>query len=100
MKRFFVVTGLCLAAVLFAAEAVADTYVRGYTRQDGTYVAPHYRSSPNRSYNDNWSTSPNRNPYTGQQGTRAPTSNDRPPSSYGSPSYGSPSYSRPYNPYR
>jgi hypothetical protein len=25
-----------------------DVYVRGYTRKDGTYVAPHYRSRPSR----------------------------------------------------
>ena len=69
--------------------AVADTYVEGYYRRDGTYVRPHYRSSPDGSYNNNWSVRPNYNPYTGQPGTRSPTWNDRNPytSRDGSPYY-------------
>ena len=78
--------------MLAAGEVLADTYVNGYTRNNGTYVAPHMRSSPDNSYNNNWSTSPNTNPYTGRQGTNAPTYNDRSPSqnnnSYGSPLLG------------
>lgn len=49
-----------------------DTYVPGYLRSDGTYVQPHMRSAPDSSFNNNWSTYPNVNPYTGQQGTRQP----------------------------
>ena len=44
--------------------------VRGYTRQDGTYVAPHYRSAPDGDFSNNWSTKGNINPYTGEEGTR------------------------------
>jgi len=44
--------------------------VRGYVRKDGTYVAPHRQSNPDKSFNNNWSTNPNTNPYTGKQGTR------------------------------
>lgn len=46
--------GLTAALVLFGfAQANAD-YVRGYTRKNGTYVAPHQRTSPDRSpYNNN-----------------------------------------------
>lgn len=51
---------------------VGDVPVRGYFRRDGTYVAPHWRSAPDSSYNNNWSTYPNVNPYTGQQGTNPP----------------------------
>ena len=58
--------------------------VDGHIRSDGTYVAPHMRSNPDRSFNNNWSTNPNVNPYTGQQGTRV-----TPPGGYGSP-YGNP----------
>jgi hypothetical protein len=57
-----------------ATSAVAgDVYVNGYTRSDGTYVPGHHRSAPDASVNNNWSTSPNVNPYTGQMGTRSPT---------------------------
>ncbi len=87
MRKFFVAAAVALFVLTSAVESFSDTYVRGYTRQDGTYVAPHYRSSPNRSYNDNWSVRPNVNPYTGKRGTRSPTFNDRPPSNpYGLPS--------------
>src|SRR5215831_2436721 len=44
--------------------------VRGYVRKDGTYVAPHRQSNPDKSFNNNWSTNPNTNPYNGKQGTR------------------------------
>ncbi len=49
----------------------ADDYVDGYFKRDGTYVAPHYRSSPNTTNIDNYSTSGNQNPYTGSSGSRA-----------------------------
>lgn len=33
--------------VFFPLQSFAqDTYVRGYTKKDGTYVAPHIRSAP------------------------------------------------------
>lgn len=52
--------------------AIADTYVRGYTRRDGTYVNGYYRSSPNHTRLDNYSTRGNYNPYTGRPGTINP----------------------------
>lgn len=62
------IIALALAAA-FATPALADQYVKGHTRSDGTYVAPHYRSSPNSSRYDNYSSQGNYNPYTGQQGS-------------------------------
>jgi len=59
---------------LTATNVYADTYVRGYTKNNGTYVAPHYRSSPNSTKSDNWSTRGNVNPYTGSIGTKSPYS--------------------------
>jgi hypothetical protein len=53
-----------------------DVNVKGHLRNDGTYVQPHMRSAPDPSYNNNWSISPNVNPYTGQPGTRQPRLND------------------------
>lgn len=54
------------------SDAVAQVAVRGYTRRDGTYVPPHYRSSPNSTTADNYSTRGNVNPFTGDRGTRSP----------------------------
>jgi hypothetical protein len=65
---------LTLAFLLVATIALAEVYVNGYYRRDGTFVQPHYRSSPNSSKLDNWSSTGNINPYTGQQGTRNPNS--------------------------
>ena len=62
---------LGLIILLFSATlALADTYVRGYYKSNGTYVKPHYRSSPDSTRSNNWSTSGNTNPYTGKKGTR------------------------------
>lgn len=69
MKKFIIV----LAFLFLAAAAHADVYVQGYTRSNGTYVQPHYRSSPNSTTSDNWSTKGNVNPYTGQYGTKSPS---------------------------
>lgn len=45
--------------------------VRGYFRKDGTYVAPHKRTAPDGSFDNNWSTVGNVNPYTGKLGTKS-----------------------------
>lgn len=47
-------------------------YVSPYTRNDGTYVAPHYQTNPNSTQYDNYGTRGNLNPYTGAYGTRSP----------------------------
>ena len=75
---------------LLAASAMADQAVRGYFRSDGTYVAPHYRSSPDRSRSNNFSSQGNVNPYTGQRGYVNPYS---PPVQ---PTYRIPQPSNPY----
>jgi hypothetical protein len=67
---------LCLAVLLVLATALtaeAQVRVRGYYRSNGTYVQPYYRSYPNSTQWDNWSTVGNLNPYTGQWGTRWPS---------------------------
>jgi hypothetical protein len=46
--------------------------VDGYTRNNGTYVAPHQQTNPNNTQTDNYGTSGNVNPYTGQTGTHRP----------------------------
>ncbi len=70
--------------LLLASLAVADArglrmggeggshYVRGYTKSNGTYVAPHYQTNPNGTKLDNWSTKGNLTPYTGKMGTKDP----------------------------
>lgn len=47
-----------------------DVRVGSYTKSDGTYVGSHMRTAPNQTESDNYSTSPNVNPYTGKVGTK------------------------------
>jgi hypothetical protein len=72
------IIALALAAA-FATPAMADQYVRGHTRSDGTYVQPHYRSSPNETQSDNYSTKGNTNPYTGERGSQRDSTYDYKP---------------------
>ena len=44
--------------------------VQGYTRKDGTYVAPHHATNRDDTKNNNWTTQGNVNPYTGKPGTK------------------------------
>lgn len=75
---------LCLVpALILLVSAVPDglfaqVHVRGYIRRDGTYVAPHFRSSPDGNPYNNWSAAGNTNPFTGTFGTRT-----IPPPNYG-----------------
>lgn len=46
------------------------THVEGYSKKDGTYVAPHDRSSADHTKNNNWDTKGNTNPETGKAGTK------------------------------
>lgn len=64
---------VALAALMFVAvplEALAggkggSVSVKGYTRKDGTYVAPHTRSAPDSNPHNNYSMPGNYNPNTG-----------------------------------
>jgi hypothetical protein len=75
------IIALALAAAV-SAPALADQYVNGYTRSDGTYVAPHFRSSPNNVQYDNYSTKGNTNIYTGERGSQRDTTYDYKPYDY------------------
>lgn len=63
---------LLVLAIALSGQAIADNYVQGYTRRDGTYVQPHYQTQADRNPYNNYSSQGNSNPYTGQQGYRDP----------------------------
>lgn len=74
---------------LGVTTAVADdVYVNGYYKSNGTYVQPYYRTSPDDSLLNNYSTQGNVNPYTGEMGTKSP---------YGGNSYYPPSQNDSYD---
>lgn len=43
--------------------------VSGYSRKDGTYVAPYDRTNRDGARNNNWTTEGNTNPHTDKEGT-------------------------------
>ncbi|MET3126262.1 hypothetical protein ABID42_001364 [Arcicella rosea] len=67
-------------------KSSTDVHVNGYYRNNGTYVKPYYRTSPNKTNSDNFSTIGNTNPYTGKEGTiipdKIPISSDEDISNY------------------
>jgi hypothetical protein len=78
--------------ISFSTLVFADTYVKGYTKKNGTYVEPHYRSSPDSNKFNNYSTEGNVNPYNGNQGRVDPYYT--PPPSYEYKPY---QYNNPYD---
>lgn len=68
---------LLTLALLLGSHSSADAQsgnhaVKGRVTKNGTYVAPHRATNPNRTKADNWSTRGNVNPYTGKAGTQSP----------------------------
>ena len=65
-------SGYGLSGASGAGSNPGSHQTRGYTTQSGAYVQPHYRTNPNNTPMDNYSTRGNVNPYTGNVGTRSP----------------------------
>jgi hypothetical protein len=83
--RTSILLNLIITIMLFSTAKIAsaqDVYVNGYTRNDGTYVQPHHRTSPDNSTYNNYSSDGNSNPYTGNIGSRSPSYNDNSSSGY------------------
>ncbi|GAD81053.1 hypothetical protein [Vibrio ezurae] len=65
MLRYIILFGLTIFSCFVLAK---DVYVNGYTRSDGTQVKGHYRTAPDATVNNNYSTEGNINPHTGKKG--------------------------------
>lgn len=78
-----ILMALSLALVAVSAQA-KDTYVSPHVTRDGRLVEGHFKSTPNDTKLDNYSTKGNVNPYTGQAGTKDPWATPAP--RYESPS--------------
>ncbi len=60
---------LAIAVIgLFACNSEAAQRVKGYTRSNGTYVSPSYKSKADSTRFNNYSTKGNSNPFTGKKG--------------------------------
>ena len=75
MKQIFTILLFFAFLFSFAQTNSNHVYVSGYYKSNGTYVQPHYRTAPNSTNRDNFSTRGNTNPYTGQPGYITPDSN-------------------------
>ncbi len=80
-----VLAGLAVVALVLPTAALAKgghgsghtsspVHVDGHTTKTGTYVPAHYRTAPDHTKFNNWSTKGNVNPYTGKAGTKDPYS--------------------------
>lgn len=56
----------CVLVLSTAVTVLAQVRVQGYTRQDGTYVAPYTRTAPDTTIQNNYSYPGNYNPNSGQ----------------------------------
>ena len=77
MKKF--IASVILACLLFLGLGFINsaqakiTSVKGYVKKStGAYVMPYYKTSPNKTKLDNFSTKGNYNPYTGKKGYVSP----------------------------
>lgn len=68
MKKLVLSASITLVSLLSYAQQTV--YVKSYVKSNGTFVQTHFRTAPNHTVWDNWSTYPNVNPYTGEIGTR------------------------------
>jgi hypothetical protein len=91
-KPVFLTFCLLLAGVVEASAQGID-YVRPSIRRDGTVTDGHFRTSPNSTRLDNFSTRGNQNPFTGQRGSRPAYPTYSPPRAP-SPAYGASSRRR------
>lgn len=66
--RFLAIAALLLNSLLYAQTNPNHVYVNSYYRSNGTYVEGYYRTAPNSTNRDNFSTVGNTNPYTGKPG--------------------------------
>ena len=65
MKTLLTILLLSITTLSYSQKRVG-----GYTKSNGTYVAPYYRTEANNTKYDNYSTKGNYNPYTGKWGTK------------------------------
>jgi len=70
MKALQILLTVVLTVSVGTAAATKSHGVKGYVKKDGTYVAPHRATDPNKTKIDNYSTKGNTNPYTGKEGKK------------------------------
>ena len=74
MKKIIIALILFVGLISFSVQAEARiTSVRGYYKPSiGRYIMPYYKTTPNKTRFDNFSTKGNSNPFTGKKGYTSP----------------------------
>lgn len=72
------VVAFMLCCTIISNAHAANTRVKGYNKQNGTYVQPYVKTSPNATRIDNYSTKGNANTYSGRSGTVDPYAAPKP----------------------
>jgi hypothetical protein len=73
MKKILFIIAIFTFGFIAVNSTKAYSYrVGGYYRSSGTYVQPHYKTSPDSTRWNNYSTRGNYNPYTGKTGYTSP----------------------------
>lgn len=73
MKNFFIGIAIVSLLLVVAPVGAKTVKVKGYFKPStGSYVMPSYKTSPNKTKLDNYSSKGNYNPYTGKTGTKNP----------------------------
>ena len=68
LKRHLFLVFIFLFLYSLAQTNSHHVKVSGYYKKDGTYVQPYFRTAPNQTNADNFSTKGNINPYNGKPG--------------------------------
>lgn len=71
MKSFILFFAILFFSHLAQGQS-GSVYVKGYSKSDGTFVPGYYKTTPDHTNHNNWSTNGNSNPYSNQAGYRAP----------------------------
>lgn len=73
MKKYLPLIVISMLMLTFCTETEAqNVYVHSHITKSGTIVQQHYRTRPDHSRLNNWSTNGQANPYTGKRGRKNP----------------------------
>lgn len=77
--RLILASAIAVGLIAGTPVVAKPVWVDGYCTVLRGCIPGYWKTEADDSYNNNYSTSPNTNPFTGKSGTNSPTYDDRPP---------------------